>query len=206
MSSKVLVLCPHTDDEMTCAGYVLQLAAEIHYIAFSSCEESLLPGWTTTQLEMECLGCMVKLGLEAKNVSIGPFRVRHFTAARQEILEHMILARTRIEPNLVLCPSSWDTHQDHKVIREEAFRAFKTCKVLGYEMPQNETGFAGTFFVTLTEKQLKHKLGALKTYQSQRVKGKYYDTEKVLESLARVRGAQCGVKYAECFEVIRWIV
>ena len=48
------------------------------------------------------------------------------------------------------------------------------------------------------------KLEALDCYNSQ--KGKNYASEEFIRSLARTRGTQIGQKYAEVFEVIRWII
>ena len=36
--------------------------------------------------------------------------------------------------DLVLCPSSYDNHQDHQVINQECFRGLSKTTILGYEM------------------------------------------------------------------------
>ena len=45
--SRVLVLAPHTDDgEFGCGGTIARLikeGVEVHYVAFSACEQSVLP-------------------------------------------------------------------------------------------------------------------------------------------------------------------
>ena len=45
--NKVLVLAPHTDDgEFGCGGTISKLiyqGVEVHYVAFSACEQSVLP-------------------------------------------------------------------------------------------------------------------------------------------------------------------
>ena len=43
---KVLVLAPHIDDEISCAGTISRLLEEgkdIYYAGFSACEESVRP-------------------------------------------------------------------------------------------------------------------------------------------------------------------
>jgi hypothetical protein len=46
-------------------------------------------------------------------------------------------------------------------------------------------------------------MAALKAYKTQ--EGKPYMSEDFIRSLAKVRGTQIQVPYAEAFEVIRWI-
>jgi LmbE family N-acetylglucosaminyl deacetylase len=130
--------------------------------------------------------------------------VRHFPQHRQEILEILVGIRKEYQPDLVLLPCSYDTHQDHRTVFEEGFRAFKLATILGYELPQNLTAFNHSAFVKLSAQQLKAKIHALSAYQSQ--EHRQYAARSFIESLATVRGVQCGADYAEAFEVIRLIL
>lgn len=204
---RVLVLCPHTDDEFGCAGAVLRFleaGAHIHYVAMSRCEESVPEGLPRDVLEHECRACASTMGIASENVEVWPFRVRHFPGARQEILERLVRLRRQFEPDLVLLPSSFDTHQDHHTVFEEGFRAFKHCTLLGYEMPQNLISFSHSAFLQLQEEHVAGKIDALGCYKSQLFRP--YATPEFIRSLARVRGMQCGCEYAEAFELIRLIV
>ena len=71
-------------------------------------------------------------------------------------------------------------------------------------MPYNNLSFNTDLFVVLDEQHVATKSKALKCYGSQAVKP--YATEDFITGLARVRGVQIGVRYAEAYEVIRWIV
>jgi len=48
------------------------------------------------------------------------------------------------------------------------------------------------------------KVEALKCYESQ--KDRLYLSEEFIRSLAQTRGVQIDAKYAEAFEIIRWII
>jgi hypothetical protein len=48
------------------------------------------------------------------------------------------------------------------------------------------------------------KIKALQAYVTQQGKG--FMEPAFIEAMARVRGTQIGVEYAEAFEVIRWII
>jgi LmbE family N-acetylglucosaminyl deacetylase len=206
-NARALVLAAHTDDEFGCAGTLarlVEIGAEVHYVALSRCEESVPEGLAKDVLELECRNCLDRLGVKVGNVSVEKFRVRHFPAFRQDILELFVRLRRQIEPNLVFVPASFDTHQDHRTVYEEGFRAFKTTSILGYELPQNLISFSNSAFVTLEERHLEQKVAALKLYASQDFRA--YAGESFIRSLAQVRGVQAGVQYAEAFELIRLLV
>ena len=95
-------------------------------------------------------------------------------------------------------------HQDHTTIANEGLRAFKKTSILGYELPWNNLTFTTQSFISLSEENLAAKLKALDCYNSQ--KGRDYTSDEYIRSLAITRGIQIGIKYAETFEVIRWII
>jgi LmbE family N-acetylglucosaminyl deacetylase len=205
--TRALVLAAHTDDEFGCAGTLarlVELEAEVHYVALSRCEESVPAGLAKDVLELECRSCLDRLGVKVGNVSVEKFRVRHFPSFRQDILELFVRLRKQIQPNLVFVPASFDTHQDHRTVYEEGFRAFKTTSILGYELPQNLISFSNSAFITLEERHLEQKVAALNLYASQSFRA--YAGESFIRSLAHVRGVQAGVQYAEAFELIRLLV
>ena len=70
-------------------------------------------------------------------------------------------------------------------------------------MPWNNLNFSTQSFIKLSESDIENKIKALECYNSQ--KSKNYASGEFIRSLAHTRGTQIGVKYAEAFEVIRWI-
>ena len=205
---RVLVLAPHTDDgEFGCGGSISKWVRErkqVHYVAFSSAEKSVPQGMPRDTLEKEVKRATQALGVAPGNLTLFRYPVREFPDHRQEILEDMIRLGNELNPEIVLLPSTNDTHQDHQTISQEGFRAFKKISMIGYEMPYNNLNFSTNLFVVLEEEHLSKKVQALKCYKSQAHKA--YATADFIMSLARVRGTQIGVKYAEAFEVIRWVI
>jgi len=207
--NRLLVLAPHTDDgELGCGGTIAKLVEtgkEVHYIAFSNCEKSLPPGLSPNTLVDELARAMAELGVPESNVHVEAFEVRCFERDRQEILDAVIRLGNDIHPDLVLMPSPGDLHQDHVTIAMEALRAFKrSASIVGYELPWNNLVFSTTCFVPLTDRQIEKKIRAVGCYESQR--DRFYTAPEFVQSWARTRGGQIGVKYAETFEVLRWIV
>ena len=101
-------------------------------------------------------------------------------------------------------PSLNDIHQDHKTIAEEGLRAFKNRTVLGYELIWNNLKFNTDCFVSLDKNDIEKKVEALSKYKTQ--EGREYMSKEFIFALAKARGIQIGVEYAESFEVIRWII
>ncbi len=204
----VFVLAPHTDDgELGAGGTISKLidnGANVYYFAFSTAEESVPKGHPKDILAKEVVKATSKLGIKKENVIIYHYKVRKLNYARQEILEDLIKHKREIVPDLVLMPSLHDIHQDHSTIAQEGLRAFKNCTILGYELIWNNLTFNTTSFVKLEEKNILCKVNALKEYKSQ--EGRDYMSKEFIFSLAKVRGVQIGVEYAESFEVIRWLI
>jgi LmbE family N-acetylglucosaminyl deacetylase len=202
---RVLVLAPHTDDgELGCGGSIarfIEEGKEVFYIAFASVPKDIED---KDVLKKECEKATTILSIPKSNLILLEYPIREFLSYRQEILDGMIDFLKQISPDLVLLPSTFDTHQDHQVVAQEGFRAFKKVTCLGYELPWNNLTFTTQCFVKLEERHIKKKIEAVSCYESQRDRD--YVSEEFIRSLARARGIQIGTTYAEAFEVIRWVI
>jgi len=203
----ILALAAHPDDiEFACGGTINRFIEEqkdIWYVVLSPCIKSLPKGSDDYILYEELNRSATRLGIPKNNIIKFQFPVRDFPAHRQEILEHFIELKKKINPDLVLLPNSKDIHQDHKVIYEEGIRGFKNSCMLGYELPWNNFVSELNYFVKLEERHLETKLEAIKEYKTQ--KNRYYNSGDFFYDLAAVRGVQVNTKYAEAFEIIRYI-
>lgn len=191
---RVLVLAPHTDDEISCSGTIARAVAEganVKVVAFSDTGSE--------QLAAEFgLSCDV-LGVQRLRW-LHSYDVRRFGERRQSILEAMVLDQRSFKPDVVLCPSSADGHQDHQVINQEARRAFRNVPLLlGYESPCNQREAKTDVFVELAGLNLLSKVKAMRCYESQDERKHWGD---LWEPLAYTRGRQCRTQYAEAFELL----
>jgi N-acetylglucosamine malate deacetylase 1 len=204
----VYVLAPHTDDgELGAGGTIaklVELGANIYYFAFSTAAESVPKGMPKDILKTEVINATTKLGIPKKNVLVYDYQVRKLNYSRQDILEDLMKHKKKLKPDLVLMPSLNDIHQDHATIAQEGLRAFKGSTILGYELIWNNLTFNTTSFVNLEEKHIQKKCDSLKEYTSQASRD--YMSEDFIFSLAKTRGVQIGVKYAESFEVVRMVL
>ena len=203
-----MVLAPHTDDgEFGCGGSIARFLEEgndVYYVAFSTAKESVPEGMPKNILEIEVKKATKRLGIDPKKLIIYRFTVRKLNYIRQDILEEMVKINRDIKPDLVFMPSPHDTHQDHFTVSKEGMRAFKETSILGYEIPWNNFTFQTQSFIHLEKRHIDKKIYALDAYNSQKMRS--YATKEYIESLAITRGVQISGKYAEAFEVIRWII
>jgi LmbE family N-acetylglucosaminyl deacetylase len=203
----VLVLAPHTDDgELGAGGTIVKLleeGADITYVAFSTAEQSVPLGFPKDILKSEVKNATQKLGIKSDKLILFSYEVRKLNYVRQEILESLIKIRKESHYDLILIPSLNDIHQDHQTVAHEALRAFKQTTIWGYELIWNNLQFNTTCFVSLNRQHVQLKADSLKEYASQKFRD--YTSEEFIFSLAKIRGVQIGVQYAESFEVIRTV-
>lgn len=205
---RALVLAPHTDDgELGAGGTIARLTeagCQVHYAAFSIAEESVPNGFPSDILDTEVRTATRCLGILPESLHVFRYKVRKLSYARQDVLEELVRLRNAFNFDLVMMPNLHDIHQDHETVAREGRRAFKNITVLGYELICNSLQFNTDAFVTFEEVHLVQKIEALQAYQSQR--GRTYMSPEFVHSLATARGVQVGARYAEAFEVIRWVM
>ena len=193
----VLVLAPHADDaEIGCGGTIARLSDEGHNVACLIFTER-----KGGDFKSEINKARDVLGLG--ECIIFPNTVRLLGEKRQEVLDEMVLARKRLSPSLVLMPSLNDMHQDHAVVAREGIRAFRECSILGWEAPRNEFESSHNFYFPLALKHIERKVDAIRSYKSQLPRIQM--EQDFIISLAKTRGAQIGVEYAEAFTAYRYL-
>lgn len=200
---QVLVIAPHTDDaEIGAGGYIARLieeGASVHIVSLSACEESLPDTMAAHLLRLEAADARRSLGAGG---SVLGFPVRHFPEHRQAILEQLVVFARKHSPNLVLCPSPADRHQDHETVARECLRAFR-CSVWGWLLPHNVADYHVRGFIRLEARHLEKKLGAVAQYRSQALLRRPYMDPDVIRAWARTVGLQAGSLYAEGFDIMR---
>jgi len=171
---------------------------DVTYIAFSDSENSN-PG---QNLRREC-GEAINYLIKSAPIILD-YKTRIFFESRQSILQYLVDYNRKNPPEVVLCPSSSSLHQDHKVIFEEAMRAFKrSSTILGYELPYDHN-FNNDVNIRLEEQHIEAKISALNKYQSQ--SHRFYMRPELIRGHAMMRGAETDNAYAESFEALKIIV
>jgi len=207
--NNILVLSPHTDDaELGCGGTIAKFIKEgknIFWIVFSTADESLPDNMAKDTLANEFKKVTKSVGLTRKNFEIYHFPVRKLSDHRQEVLEELVKFRKSFKPDLVIGPSLNDFHQDHTVVANEMIRAYKSSSnIICYELPWNHIQFNTQLFIELSDEFIRTKIKMMNVYKSQFYLKRTYFNRDFIKGLARTRGSQINVNYAEAFEVVRW--
>lgn len=103
--------------------------------------------------------------------------------------------------DIVLGPSSYDAHQDHRLLATLIPTAFRDHLVLGYEILKWD-GDVGrpNAYVEVSEEIAHRKIDLLETHYPSQQGRTWFDEETFL-SLMRVRGVESNTRYAEAFTV-----
>ena len=117
-------------------------------------------------------------------------------------------------PEVVFTHSEYDNNNDHRIIYRSTMMAtrpgvFDSLKsVISYEVASStEWAFSDTFqpnlFEVLSQKHIDKKWQALLEYKSEILPYPHPRSYEGLTTLARYRGMQAGVKFAEAYHLIR---
>src|SRR5579862_7655195 len=198
-ATRILCLGAHCDDiEIGCGGTLLKLLAragrwDVTWAVFSS----------DTRRERELRASARRFLRRAANSRLltYEFRDSYFPGEYTAVKGAFESLKELPPPDMVFTHHRGDLHQDHRLIGELTWNAFRRHLILEYEIPKYEGGLTTpNAYVQLTRQQAQAKgRNLLGSYASQRSKH-WFDAETFL-GLMRLRGleAGAGTGYAEGF-------
>jgi len=207
----ILAIGAHADDvEIGCGGTVAQhvkqgdnvillIMAESSYTDYNgNVLRSIDEGVSEEENAAKVLGVkLINLGFKTKEVPYSPKSIEAINRVIDDYGTDTIYTH-------------WyhDTHQDHKRTTQSVLSAGRYVKnILMYEPEypagRSYLGFRNQYYVDISS-TFEIKMNALKCHESQ-VKKYGGGFLEAIEARARHRGYEIGNKYAECFEVIRFL-
>ena len=207
----ILAISPHTDDaEISCGGSIAELTSHgyhVYYAALSDCRDTLVDSkFALDTMAKECKSALKLLGVKEKNISIFQHKNKFYCEEPRKIFETLEKLRDLIKPDLVFIPDVNQTHQDHKVVAEQAISVFRRkTSILSYEQPWNDLQFSPNYFIKITSKALSLKMKAINKYKTQVAFKRGYLSKEFIYGLAATRGTQVNAPYAEGFRVVKLI-
>jgi LmbE family N-acetylglucosaminyl deacetylase len=195
----VLCLGAHADDiEVGCGGTLLRLLSErpsvdVHWVVLSA---------SGARADEARAGADRFLGdATSVNVVVKNYRDSFFPFQGLEIKEYFHELSGTVSPDLVFAPHREDRHQDHRLVSELTWCAFRDQMILEYEIPKYDGDlFQPNLFVPLDEPTCRSKVESIVgEFRSQHEKPWF--TEDTFWSTLRLRGVECNSpsKYAEAF-------
>jgi LmbE family N-acetylglucosaminyl deacetylase len=224
---RVLVIAPHADDEaMGCAGLLAKLSerdCEVHvmYMAVDGFHHYGLDRRTSYKERVveiedvaELLGCSYEIAYGDVDMI-----EKLDTLPKRELVDLFETKINEHRPELLLLPYREDYDQDHVATFEAAFAAARPIAevfgkwlvphVMTYEMIKinwaSEPLPRPVAYCDISG-HLDVKLEAIKRHATQLRPSPHIRSLESVEALARIRGAEVGVEYAEAFGVLRTMI
>jgi len=140
------------------------------------------------------------------------------TVSLLDVVKAIQKAKILVMPTLVYTHNSADLNIDHRIVSQATLTAFRPepnevlQEIRTFEVPSaTDYGhksitnlFYPNLYIDITE-TWKKKLAALKEYEMEMRDAPHSRSFEGLENLAKYRGNQVSLKYAEAFEIIRKI-
>jgi LmbE family N-acetylglucosaminyl deacetylase len=205
---KRLIIAPHIDDEILGCFSSIDLDT---FILYCGMDESKIkfdwvkqrPNSDTRLKELQAVQEEMLFSYEILNNEVNNYVIQNLIPEFERVIN-------QVKPDELYIPVP-SYNQDHRVVYEAALTAlrphdvnFFVKRVLVYEQIQdlwnhNYHSFNPTFFRTLDIDK------KIKMYNLMQSQVRAFRNNNMLQTLAELRGIQANVKYAEAFEVLRWI-
>jgi LmbE family N-acetylglucosaminyl deacetylase len=196
---RVLCIGAHCDDiEMGCAGALLQLQKAAGSLTI---DWIVLTGEDARRAETTAAMRSLIEPPSCGELLFGGFPDARLPAAYGELKNFFGTLGARFKPDLIFCHARNDAHQDHRLVNEMTWGAFRDHLILEYEIVKWD-GDLGTTnsYVPLDKDVVDRKVNVLmQNYGSQRSKDWF--TPETLLAILRIRGVECRSPsgYAEAF-------
>lgn len=195
---RLLCLGAHADDvEIGAGGTVRGLLAsrpvDVRWVVFSASPERA----------EEARASAAHFARDARELTVDvlDFRESFFPGQWTAVKERLHEVGTGFAPDLVLTHHEHDRHQDHRVLSELSWNAFRDHLVLEYEIPKYDADLGRpNVYVPLDEDVARDKLEALPRLFPSQADKPWFDAETFRATL-RLRGLECNspTRYAEAF-------
>lgn len=219
MGNTILVIAPHPDDEVLgCSGTILKHIAagdSVHWCIASTMDESSFDAKRIAKRQEEIqtvkdmLGFATVIQFDFAATTLDTISKSDFVAAFKAVFD-------KIQPHTVYLPHPADIHSDHAATFEAAiactksFRCPSVKRILCYEVLSEtdfqihpaQAHFQANVFIDITA-HLDQKIEAMKVYESELADFPFPRSVEAMEALAKVRGAACGAKAAEAFQLLK---
>ncbi len=196
---RVLCLGAHSDDiEIGAGGTILKLVALLPDV---SVDWVVLTATGARIAEAEASAARFLDGAAEHRISTHQFRERYFPQVAVELKEFFDELGRTTDPDLILCPTRDDAHQDHRTVAELVAATFRDHLVLEYEIPKYDGDLGRpSVYVHLGSTEVDRKVALLdEHFPSQRARPWF--TEETFRGLMRLRGVESRAPdgYAEAF-------
>ena len=201
----VLCLGCHADDiEIGCGGTLLTALRnnpdlEVNWVVWSAAGPR--KDEATASAEAFLAGCT------KPRIHIEAFRDAFFPADWEAIKTRCAEIARDMRPDVVFTHRRDDRHQDHRVIAELTWNAFRDHVILEYEIPKYEGDLGQpNVYVPIDESLARKKFELLQQFFPTQARKDWF-TESTFQALMRIRGLECRAPsgFAEAFHASKLV-
>ena len=225
----LLIIAPHADDEILgCYGLIKKVKDNggkvfVQILTIGGYENIEGEEITKEDWTQEFMKVSKDLEIDGYDIAFSNDKMEHIDSKPQdELIMHIEskskISISKIKPTIVAIPTIFSSHQDHTYAYKVAITALRPHPqksahmpqlILSYESPEyyfwsaySELGrFQPNFYLNLDKNEIIKKSEFLNMYSTQMRKGQR--GEDSLFSLAKIRGNEIGLEYAEAFHINR---
>lgn len=196
---RVLCIGAHCDDiEIGCGGALLQLQKQAGHLVI---DWAVMTGEAQRQ-EETVTAMQAFVGPTCRgDIVFGGFPDSRLPSAYVDLKDFFRTLAARFNPDLVFCHQRDDAHQDHRLVNEMTWGAFRNHLILEYEIVKWDGDLIRpNVYVPLHEDVVDRKVALLmQMYGSQRSKDWF--TPETFLAMSRIRGVECRAPsgHAEAF-------
>lgn len=216
MTDRVLVIAAHPDDEaLGCGGTIARHVADgdtVHVLFVADGETARVmaakPNRNIAAFEAsKVLGTQPPIFLDYADQKLDTLPLLEITQAIEKNI-------AEIKPTIVYTHHAGDLNNDHRIVHQAAMTALRPLPgstvraIYAFEVLSSTewgSGFAPDHFVILMS-ELDRKVAALHRYGDEMRNAPHARSFEAVEALAILRGAACGVHYAEAFMTLRSVI
>lgn len=211
----ILIIAPHPDDEVLgCGGTIKKKSQSGDSVYLCVVTEPYSPEWSEAYIankEKEIRMAQRILGTK-KVFFLGFPTVKLDTIPQKELNDAIEKIINEIKPEEVYIPHVGDINKDHRIVHEASLVAMRPKpnssikKILSYEtLSETEWGIV-SFCPNAYEdvrKTFNYKISAMRAYKSELKSAPHPRSIEVIKALAKKRGSEVGLQFAEAFILIR---
>ena len=196
---KILCLGAHADDiEIGCGGTILKLAqeypkAQFYWVVFSAEGQRKNEAYKSAERFLS--------NIHLKVIDVQTFRDSYFPFIGAVIKDHFVTLKKEFDPDVIFTHFIKDAHQDHRLIGELTWNAFRNHLILEYEIAKYDADLGiPNVYIHLNENIVNKKISNLcEVFSSQ--SDKEWFGEESFRSIMRIRGLEShsSGKYSEAF-------
>ncbi len=221
MKNKILIIAPHTDDEILgCGGLVSKYSGEgrkVYVLVVTRGTPKLYSEERIVNVRREALQAHTLLGV-TETVFLDFHAPELDITSQAEIAGSISSIIQRFAVDTIFIPHRGDIHSDHRVVYNASIvagrpvagstvkniYAYETLSETEWAAPFGDDAFIPTHFVDVTG-SFENKLKAMACFKSQLKPLPNSRSLEAIEALAKFRGATVGVKRAEAFMTVRTV-